>query len=76
MQYETLPLASRRCYLSTDGPSMPGRQSNSALKCLIKAYHEFCGCHPFTIPILDESALMLRNCSALDIICVWNNIGN
>lgn len=76
LQYETLPQASRRCYLSSDGASKPGHQSKCLLSCLMKTYHDFCDCHPFTIPILDKSIPMRRNCTALDIPCVWNNIGN
>lgn len=74
LQYDTLPLASRRCYLQKDAPNIPVLQSKCRLICMMKTYHRKCGCHPFTIPILDKS-ISIRNCTALDMLCIRNKIG-
>lgn len=75
-QYNMLPVASRRCYLPEDGSPSLTKRSRCQLGCILKAYYSECGCHPYTMPIIDESVPMLRNCTARDLLCIQNNSGN
>lgn len=71
-----LPFESRRCLLSHDTNLTLFRQSRCRVICFTKIVHKECGCHPYSLPILEGSYKISRNCTPMDIPCFDFNSGN
>lgn len=74
-QYMNLPLESRRCLLPQDKNLTLFRQSRCRLICFTKVVHKKCGCHPYSLPILENSYKIMKNCTPVDIPCFDHNFG-
>lgn len=72
----SLPYESRRCLLSQDKNLTLFRQSRCRLLELAKAIHRECGCHPYFMPLLDDSYKLIKNCTTHDLDCFNYDSGN
>ncbi|XP_070494636.1 sodium channel protein Nach-like [Chironomus tepperi] len=72
-QVLVLPFAQRKCIIPADKGKLNYRQPECMLECLRDEIHQRCQCHPFHLPRASNQTNTLRNCRAVDILCMVDN---
>lgn len=72
-QVLALPFAQRKCIIPSDKGKLNYRQPECMLECLRDEIHRRCQCHPFHLPRGSNQTNNLRNCRAVDIMCMVDN---